>query len=241
MNKITLDTFIQKYNLGGNVNSVKWVSTGDTLSTRFISPDKSLLGELTLSKQNLPNFEVGVYDTPLLSKMMGTLSDNIDFTLITPPSDDEQPVAFHLSDSIISADYVLAAIGVIPDVPELKNVPEFTTLVNIDSQFINSFIKGKNALSDVETFSVKSSDNGVQFVIGYSDMNSNRITLKAQSGAVTITEPITFNANLFKEVLSANKECSKAELQISTSGLAHVEFKVDDFVAKYWLVAQQGK
>ena len=59
MNKITLDTFIQKYNLGGNVNSVKWVSNGDSLSTRFISPDKSLLGELTLSKQNLPNFENG--------------------------------------------------------------------------------------------------------------------------------------------------------------------------------------
>ena len=78
MNKITLDTFIQKYNLGGNVNSVKWVSTGDTISTRFISPDKSLLGELTLSKQNLPNFEVGVYDTPLLSKMLGTLSDTIE-------------------------------------------------------------------------------------------------------------------------------------------------------------------
>ena len=70
-------------------------------------------------------------------------------------------------------------------------------------------------------------------------MNSNRITLKAQSGAVTITEPITFNANLFKEVLSANKECSKAELQIAKTGLAYIEFKVDDFVAKYWLVAQQ--
>ena len=159
MNKITLDTFIQKYNLGGNVNSVKWVSTGDTISTRFISPDKSLLGELTLSKQNLPNFEVGVYDTPLLSKMLGTLSDNIDLELIKSPSDEEQPVAFHLNDSVISADYVLAAIGVIPDVPELKNVPEFNTLVNIDSQFITSFIKGNSALSDVETFSVKSSDN----------------------------------------------------------------------------------
>ena len=66
MNKIVLDTFIQKYNLGGNVNSVKWESSGDTLSTRFISPDKSLLGELTLKKQVLPKFEVGVYDTPLL-------------------------------------------------------------------------------------------------------------------------------------------------------------------------------
>ena len=40
MNKIVLDTFIQKYNLGGNVNSVKWESSGDTLSTRFISSDK---------------------------------------------------------------------------------------------------------------------------------------------------------------------------------------------------------
>ena len=82
MNKITLDTFIQKYNLGGSINSVKWESDGDTLSTRFISPDKSLLGELSLSKQSLPNFEVGVYDTPLLSKMLGTLADKIDFDLL---------------------------------------------------------------------------------------------------------------------------------------------------------------
>ena len=239
MNKITLDTFIQKYNLGGNVNSVKWESSGDTLSTRFISPDKSLLGELTLSKQTLPEFEVGVYDTPLLSKMLGTLADSIDFSLITPPSDDEQPVAFHLTDSVISADYVLAAIGVIPDVPELKNIPEFNTLVNIDSQFINSFIRGKGALADVDTFAINPVDGGVEFVIGYSDINSNRISIKTQSGAVAMTESIVFNANLFKEVLSANKECSKATLQISNKGLAHIEFNVDDFNAKYWLVSRQ--
>jgi len=239
MNKIVLDTFIQKYNLGGNVNSVKWESSGDTLSTRFISPDKSLLGELTLSKQTLPEFEVGVYDTPLLSKMLGTLADSIDFSLITPPSDDEQPVAFHLTDSVISADYVLAAIGVIPDVPELKNIPEFTTLVNIDSQFINSFIRGKGALADVDTFAINPVDGGLEFTIGYSDINSNRISIKVQSGAVKLTEPVVFNANLFKELLNANKECSKATLQISDKGLAHIEFNVDDFNVKYWLVSQQ--
>ena len=239
MNKIVLDTFIQKYNLGGNVNSVKWESDGNTLSTRFISPDKSLLGELTLVKQSLPEFEVGVYDTPLLSKMLGTLADSIDFNLIKSPSDDEQPVAFHLTDSVISADYVLAAIGVIPDVPELKNIPEFTTLVNIDSQFINSFIRGKGALADVDTFAINPVDGGVEFVIGYSDINSNRISIKAQSGAVNMTDSIVFNANLFKELLNANKECSKATLQISDKGLAHIEFNVDDFNVKYWLVSQQ--
>ena len=236
MNKIVLDTFIQKYNLGGNVNSVKWESSGDTLSTRFISPDKSLLGELTLKKQVLPKFEVGVYDTPLLSKMLGTLSDNVDFKLTEV---DNTPVAFHLTDSVISADYVLAAIGVIPDVPELKNIPDFNTLVNIDSQFINSFIRGKGALADVETFAVKPVDGGVEFVIGYSDINSNRISIKAQSGAVNMTDSIVFNANLFKELLNANKECSKATLQISDKGLAHIEFNVDDFNVKYWLVSQQ--
>ena len=239
MNKITLDTFIQKYNLGGNVNSVKWESDGSTLSTRFISPDKSLLGQLTLTKQTLPEFEVGVYDTPLLSKMLGTLADKVDFTLITPPSDDETPIAFHFSDSVISADYVLAATGVIPDVPELKNEPEYKTLVNIDSQFINSFIRGKGALADVETFAITPVDGGLEFTIGYSDINSNRISIKVQSGAVSITDSVVFNANLFKEVLNANKECSKATLQISDKGLAHIEFNVDDFNVKYWLVSQQ--
>ena len=236
MNKIVLDTFIQKYNLGGNVNSVKWESSGDTLSTRFISPDKSLLGELTLVKQSLPEFEVGVYDTPLLSKMLGTLADKVDFTLTEV---DNTPVAFKITDSVISADYVLAAIGVIPDVPELKNIPEFTTLVNIDSQFINSFIRGKGALADVDTFAINPVDGGVEFVIGYSDINSNRISIKAQSGAVNMTDSIVFNANLFKELLNANKECSKATLQISDKGLAHIEFNVDDFNVKYWLVSQQ--
>ena len=237
MNKIVLDTFIPKYNLGGNVNSVKWESSGDTLSTRFISPDKSLLGELTLVKQSLPEFEVGVYDTPLLSKMLGTLADKVDFTLTEV---DNTPVAFHITDSVISADYVLAAIGVIPDVPELKNVPEFNTLVNIDSQFINSFIRGKGALADVETFAINPVDGGLEFVIGYSDINSNRISIKVQSGAVSLTESVVFNANLFKEVLNANKECSKATLQISDKGLAHIEFNVDDFNVKYWLVSQQA-
>ncbi len=236
MNKIVLDTFIQKYNLGGNVNSVKWESSGDTLSTRFISPDKSLLGELTLVKQSLPEFEVGVYDTPLLSKMLDTLSDSVDFSLTEV---DNTPVAFKIEDSIMTADYVLAAIGVIPDVPELKNVPEFTTLVNIDSQFINSFIRGKGALADVDTFAINPVDGGVEFVIGYSDINSNRISIKAQSGAVNITDSIVFNANLFKELLNVNKECSKATLQISDKGLSYIEFNVDYFIVKYWLVSQQ--
>ena len=53
MQKSKLDRFIQKYNLGGNVNSVKWKSDGSSLSTSFVTPDKSLLGMLKLIIFNL--------------------------------------------------------------------------------------------------------------------------------------------------------------------------------------------
>ncbi len=39
--------------------------------------------------------------------------------------------------------------------------------------------------------------------------------------------------------LGANKECSKAVLQVADKGLAHIEFKIDDFSVKYYLVSQQ--
>ena len=50
MQKSKLDKFIQKYNLGGNVNSVKWKSNGTKLSTSFVTPDKSLLGNVKVDK-----------------------------------------------------------------------------------------------------------------------------------------------------------------------------------------------
>ena len=88
MNKITLNTFIQKYNLGGNVNSVKWTSDGTKLSTKFISGDKSLLGVLELDKQNLPAFDVGVYDTAQLQKMLNVMMDSVELTLTEKDGND---------------------------------------------------------------------------------------------------------------------------------------------------------
>ena len=103
MNKLSLNSFIQKYHLGGNVNSVKWTSDESSLKTRFISGDKSLLGELTLAKQNLPEFEVGVYDTSLLQKMLTTLSDSVELKINEV---DGEPVNFNFSDSTVSVDAI---------------------------------------------------------------------------------------------------------------------------------------
>ena len=44
MQKTKLNRFIQKYNLNGNVNSFKWTSKNNTLSTTFVTSDKTLMG-----------------------------------------------------------------------------------------------------------------------------------------------------------------------------------------------------
>ena len=44
--------------------------------------------------------------------------------------------------------------------------------------------------------------------------------------------------NLLKDVLTANKECESATLEISSKGLARIQFKVDDYDALYYLVAE---
>ena len=69
MNKITLDTFIQKYNLGGSINSVKWESKGNKLVTKFVTPDKSLLGEVVVDKFGFEDAELGIYQTDQLQKL----------------------------------------------------------------------------------------------------------------------------------------------------------------------------
>ena len=49
MEKVKLTRFIDKYHLGGNVNAVVINSKSNKLSTRFITGDKALLGELTVN------------------------------------------------------------------------------------------------------------------------------------------------------------------------------------------------
>ena len=81
MQKSKLDRFIQKYNLGGNVNSVKWKSNGDTLTTSFVTPDKSLLGNVTVDKFSFDNAALGIYQTDQLKSLIGVLGDDISLDL----------------------------------------------------------------------------------------------------------------------------------------------------------------
>ena len=235
MQKTKLNKFIQKYNLGGHVNSVKWRSNGDKLSTTFVTPDKSLLGTVNVDKFQFEDAELGVYQTDLLKNLLGVLDDDLSLTL---SRFGDKAVALKAKNGSVSVDYVLSDLSVIADPPELKRLPEFDTHIKLDSKFIETFIKGKSALSDIDTFTIVTTKEGtLEVVIGYSSTNTNRVNIPVDIKKQNLTDSVTFNANLFKEVLVANKECTSAVLEVSNEGLARVNFKVDDYDSTYYIVA----
>jgi len=236
MQKSKLDRFIQKYNLGGNVNSVKWKSSGDTLTTSFVTPDKSLLGNVKVDKFPFEDAELGVYQTDQLKSLINVLGDDVSLDVSRAG---DKAYSLKVKNGPVSVDYVLSDLSVIADPPALKRLPEFGTQIKLDNNFINTFIKGKGALSDVDTFTIVNGDNGCEVVIGYSSTNTNRVNIPVETTSNDLTDAITFNANLFKEVLVANRECTSAVLEVSNEGLARVNFKVDDYDSTYYVVAMQ--
>ena len=235
MQKSKLNKFIQKYNLCGNVNSVKWKSNGSSLSTSFITPDKSLLGSVVADNVSFENSEMGVYQTDQLQKLLNVLDNEVDLSLT---KSGDRAVSLKVKNGSVSVDYVLSDLSVIQDPPALKRLPDFQTKVKLDTQFIDTFIKGKSALSDVDMFTfVNDGDGNLTAVIGYSSTNTNRVTIPVETDTNGLTEPVTFNANLFKEMLVANKECKSAVLEVSNEGLAKVNFKIDDYDSTYYIVA----
>jgi hypothetical protein len=103
---------------------------------------------------------------------------------------------------------------------------------------VNTFIKAKGALSEVETFAVLSrgEDKVADVVIGHSTLNTNRITVTAKTDKAVKMEPISFSANYLREILNANKEVTNGTLQVSSKGLSVAKFDNNGYVSTYYLV-----
>ena len=155
MNKQRLTRFIQKYYLNGTVNSVVLNSSSDKLSARFISGDKTLLGELSMDKSQIEDCEIGVYNTEQLSKLLSVLDDDIKVHL---KKSEDKAYSIKVSDSSSSVKYMLSDTSIINEPPQLKSVPEFELSIDVTPQFISKFIAGKGALGETDNFTILTDD-----------------------------------------------------------------------------------
>ena len=228
MNKSKFDGFINRYNLGGEIESVMIKSDDKNLSVRMISDDKTLLGDVTVEETDFPNGEFGIYTTSQLKGLLSVLDEAISVEEVTG--------AVKFSDKGTKVQYMLAAPSVIPAVPDLKALPAFDVEVTLNDDFVNKFIKSKGALSDADTFTFTSKDKKAEIILGYSSINSNRISISVDCKAKGDVEPIAFSAKYLKAILMANKGSKTSSLKISSKGLSHVSFTDGDYTSNYYLV-----
>lgn len=229
MKKSSLEGFISRYNLGGEIESVKIVSDKTGMSVKFISDDKTLLGTVTSEDAEFADGEFGVYTTSQLKNLLGVLDANINVTAGS--------AALEFSDNSTTVNYMMADLSVIPAVPDIKQVPDFESEITLSDEFISRFIKSKGALNESDTFTFQCKDGKGEIILGYSKINSNRISIKVDCTCTKDSVgPISFSAKYLKEILNANRAPKAANLKIATAGLAHCTFESEGFKSEYFLV-----
>ena len=239
MKKQTINTFIDKYSLNGTIESVKWVvdSANKQIKTASISDDKNVLSFVVIKDNaGLNDAEIGINDTAKLKKLLGVLNDEVNIAFNTR---EDKIVSLSLTSDTTDVQYVTADLSVIPQVPLLKKLPPFNLEIPLTKEFVTTFVKAKNALSDVDTLTfTKDKKDKIKLVLGFSSVNSNRINIdfKAVEGKDTLSKTIHFSAKYLKEILTSNSDCENAVLKISDAGIAHVEFNNDTFNSSYYLV-----
>jgi hypothetical protein len=237
MEKSKFEKFITKYNLAGACESVLYTVAGKTLTTRAISEDKSVVVELSGPSMGLPDGNYPVYETAKLRSLLGVLDEALS---VTVKNSGEKNIGLKFSDASTEVTFVLADASVIPQVPDIKKLPNFELTVQMDSQFMNTFVKAKNALADADTFTVMGdgTTNTVDIIVGYSSNNTNRVKLTANTKEVAEFTATSFSAKYLRDILVANKDTGGGELLISSKGLAKTSFQIDGITSTYFLVQQ---
>ena len=238
MTKTNLQKFISKYSLNGEVTAVKWnLSTKDNqISLSAITTDKSLVYDVIWKNVEglSADYEIGVYDTDKLQKMLKALGEDITMTV---NQNDGRVTSLSFSDTTSEIQFMTAELTVIPKSSRLRGQPTYHFEIDLNKEFISKYRSAKDALSDESKFTLlmNKKTNTVQLVIGYASINSNRVTLDVpiKTGTAKLDKPLNFNADFLKSVLDSNNECENAVLKISESGLATVQLSTDTFDATY--------
>jgi|TARA_B100000131_G_scaffold186288_1_gene179335 hypothetical protein len=232
----SLGRFISKYHLDSAVASSKWKLNKETLSARFMTEDRTLLGEVKLNNFKCDAIDgetLGIYNTDQLVKLLSVLDDDVEVKYNFP--------YLHINDTKSKVSYVLSDLSIIPDAPTMKTAPNYDIELEMDNNFRNKFVKGKGALADVETFTLvkNGSADTINVIIGHSSIATNNCTIPVKTNNTEVPL-MSFNAKYLKSIFTANRDAKECTMKVSSDGLARLSFKADDFSVEYYMVMVQN-
>ena len=238
MEKKQLTGFIDKYHLAGNANSVRLDVKDKTLSCNFITDDQNVVGSISMDNFDINDVTLGVYATSQLTKLLTALDNDVKMRVNNA---DGTAFSVNFSDKTTDVTFMLADLSVIRQVPAMKQLPDFNVKIKLTKDFADKFVKSKNALPETENFAIESDALGTNMILNYSTLNTNRITWPTTpEGEQSDLKATCFSANLFKEILVANKDAEEGYIEVSAAGLARVSFTGPSYSSIYYLVQLQA-
>ena len=239
--KRIIDSFIDKYHLGGNIERIKWVSDNESLSAKFINDSQNLVGQIKSKNFQIPIGEFGIYSTSTLSKLLNILENEVMFEI---QKEGGTPSKFIIADTNMDIKFNLADPQVIPSVPAI-NKTEGNVEIELTEEFTTKFIKAKDAVGE-EVFYISTQDGftskEVAFTIGNKSTNSVSFSMEIEErGSDIELDNIPFNSDLVKEIFKHNKRFELGFVQINPKGLMTFAFKFGDLETNYYLVRNQNQ
>ena len=246
ISKKVISDIVSKYSLGNNIEKVKWVVKEDKLLINFINDSKNLVGRIEYQKEiGLKKGDYGIFNTSQLIKCLNILDGDI---LIDTQTSNGLASKLNLADTNYDIKFNLADPVVIPNVPEVSSCgkndsDKFSVSFDINDEFITRFVKSKDALSELDTFTIETREgfNGEElvFTVGTNITNTIEFTVE-NPNIIESFGPVPFDSNLFKEILKANKDYHRGEVYINKKGLLQADFyDGDNLFTNYYLVRRQ--
>ena len=244
ISKKVLSDIISKYSLGGSVEKVKWdIKTKGGISINFINDSKNLVGSVTYNPDfGLKEGKYGIFNTSQLIKCLNILDGDI---LVDTTKSDGLASKLNIADTNYDIKFNLADPAVIPKTPEVNTPGEPVAYFKVSDEFITRFVKSKDALSELDTFTVETNDGftGKELTFTVGTDITNTIQFSVEEATIQENfEPIPFDSNLFKEILKANRDYYTGKIVIYKAGLIGCTFCMDknkDLYTTYHLVRRQ--
>lgn len=236
ISKNNLQKIISKYNLGGLVESVKWVIKDKSLHIIFNTPNKAMIGEIKYTGIDLPDSEIAIYDTSQLDKLISITTGELNLNVVEH--------RLIVEDMNYTLSYPLADSLLIQTPKQVNESKGYHIECALETEHLSNIIKAKNALaSDHLIFTITKNfdgDNVLTIIFGNNESYTNKIEyMIANSNIDTSVNPmfnLPFDSEAIKVVMANNKDADDITMKLNTNGLLKLEFEGENWKSKYFFV-----
>jgi len=228
MEKQALVSIIDKYYLNGIGEKVKWTVKDNVVTIKTFSPTKDMVGVVTAPFE-FPDSEFVIFDTSKFLKLVGICNQ-----FLTMDIQVEGKIATKLliADSEYNLEYALANLMLAPNVNFTVNDFESDYEFEIDTEFINNWIKAKKALNSdttiLKAYTNEDSECKVNFTLGEPEGHSNKIQFEISIASLVVdSATLKFNADYLKAIFDANYSAT-GKAYVSNDGAMKLEFENEE-------------